>query len=130
MAQMTREEILKLTGREFNAVVAERVMGWHAAVWPDHGWPGATPNTWLDAQNEPRWSIHRNSEGPGWSPSTEANAAREVLREMEKRNLRVRCLAAFKSLMERPEGWEWEWDLFVARPRDISVAALLAVEGV
>lgn len=62
---MTRDEILAMpAGMEMNALVAEKVMGWH-----EHN------GMWLDLDNR----IWANP--PGWSPSTNIATAWEVVQK-------------------------------------------------
>lgn len=74
--RLTREYILQLeAGRELDAVVAERVMGWEWIIpKPTKNWI-SIPYAWDREKNEP----HHD-----WYPSTDISAAWEVIGMIQK----------------------------------------------
>jgi len=75
---MTREEILALeAGRELDALVAKKVMGWHLVRWADETDGG---RVWKGDAGEYRapYSVDPNPKWR-WSPSTDIAAAWEVV---------------------------------------------------
>ncbi len=79
---MTREEILPMTaGREMDALVARRVMGWREGVM------GVNAGFWVDADGkEMAWNIGCGA----WSPSTQIEEAWQVVERLgEQRGLRL-----------------------------------------
>ena len=117
---MTRNEILALTGRELDESVLERVMGYKRSDSVVlSGWY-ALGSAFL-VSSVPRYS-------------TDHNAARRVLAEIEKRGLDVTFVGALEDIIwPEPVGIDEvgvAWGLLNATPAQICQAALLAVEGV
>lgn len=71
-------------GRELDALVAEKVMGWHYADRQKMGWGDGPPVVVTDLGEESgRPTIQ------GWSPSTDIAAAFQVVEKMRERGLTV-----------------------------------------
>ncbi len=113
---MTREEIMALEGRELDAAVAEKVMG--RTVRPSVSsvgfWEIESPVSYFEGQHY----------------STDHNAARLVLAEIEKRGLDVTFVGVLEDIIwPEPVGIDEvgvAWGLLNATPAQICRAALLS----
>lgn len=124
---MTRDEILALEGRELDKAVAVSLMGFEPV-----------PDGSVRQLRGPGW--YRNLSDPtcfvsGFEDySSDANAARLVLAEVERRGKVKEYTLALCSLKGYEPDEYWTpidiWRMMTATPAQICRAALLAVEGV
>ena len=128
---MTRDEVLAMKpGRELDALVAEKVMGWRKKTFPGGG-GGFT--AWVD-ENEKVMKLISNSTMSEtcyrcdyFRPSTDIAAAWEVEEEINKRNLRVAYCQALQMVIRSQKDYVTTFDYVHASPADRCKAALLAV---
>jgi len=128
---MTRDEVLAMKpGRELDALVAEKVMGWRKKTFPGGG-GGFT--AWVD-ENEKVMKLISNSTMSEtcyrcdyFRPSTDTAAVWEVEEEIDKRNLRVAYCQALQIVIRSQKDYVTTFDYVHASPADRCKAALLAV---
>ena len=128
---MTRDEVLAMKpGRELDALVAEKVMGWRKKTLPGGG-GGFT--AWVD-ENEKVMKLISNSTMSEtcyrcdyFRPSTDIAAVWEVEEEIDKRNLRVAYCQALQIVIRSQKDYVTTFDYVHASPADRCKAALLAV---
>lgn len=71
----------ELTGRDLDAAVAERVMGWHREVVSDPRFDMSSFENWIDGNGV---GIVTPRE---WNPSTEIAAAMQIVQKFKMRNI-------------------------------------------
>ena len=143
---MTRDEILRLpAGPEMDALVAERVMGWHRGE-------GRTADSWYNASLEcvapaedselDMWDGSCANCDSAWSPSTRISNAWEVVEKLQARGVRLHYSSdgwhfgigytpPSRFMDDPPDPEEWEVECCApTAPLAICRAALLAVMGV
>jgi len=122
---MTRDEVMALeAGPELDALVAEKVMGWHRAAcsnWTER----RSGQPWLDVDS-------LSAANPFWSPSTDIAAAWEVVEKVRGWKPKVRgntcaCFAidapAVTGGLEKPAVWAAGWHDYAGWERAGSLEA-------
>lgn len=115
-----------LSGRDLDAAVAERVMGWFLVDRREMGWKPNGPDVWATGDEEnPTFQL--------FTPSTSISAAMEVVEKMRQRGYR------WNAQTPRGRGWEIQCYLTTTRgrgdkfkgllPEAICRAALAAIEA-